>query len=525
MKKYQRALALLLALLLLAFTVMACGNKETPADTTDTTEPIGPQSTDKEDVELTGEAAEVAAEKGFGLADIPEISNKEPINVMVEASGSGDTIVSFIEKFAEKTGVEVTYEMIVMTSAYSKELNELQAGTGAYDLVMVETSWTNEWKDYLIDIGTAAEEYDPKGKAGLEADLENYDSGLLRCATTTDGVLMGLPYYSYPLFQYIRQDVFEDETEKAAFKEKYGYDLAPATTWDQIHDQGEFFTRKKGDTLKGEVLDHDIYGLAMMAGQFPHVQDEMAARIWGMGGHFATPVRDASGEITEFVFTKEDQEIMLQACKDYVEDMKYSPPGTENAFWDFAGSQFAAGNAIIMPDQYNGLWTWMVTDLAANVPGATVVAAPVPGMQPYTGGFFMGISKDSANIEASYWLARYIASYEAQYEMPLSGGWPVTRFDVVESAQANPDVDEATYHEAFGYGEAQIETAEYQTPYINDYLHFNSDAAGKLYDEMTTVFHENAVGVHTPEETVKIWGEKLVDVQNTYGSVPASVEE
>jgi len=249
-------------------------------------------------------ASDVAAQKGFGLDSIPEIKNKAPIHIMVEASGSGDTIVAFIQKFAAKTGVPVTFEMIVMSSAYAKQLNELQSYTGAYDMVMVETSWTNEWADYLIDIGSAAEQYDPQGRAGLEADLVNYDPGLLRCASTADGVLMGLTYYSYPCFQFIRKDVFENEIEKENFKAKYHYDLAPAKTWDQIHDQGEFFTRKRGELLKGEVLEHDVYGLGMMAGQFPHVQDEMAARIWSLGGHFASPVRDASGKLTGFNFTK-----------------------------------------------------------------------------------------------------------------------------------------------------------------------------------------------------------------------------
>ena len=467
----------------------------------------------------------LAAEKGFGLDSIPEIQNKAPIHIMVEASGSGDTIVAFIEKFVAKTGVPVTHEMIVMSSAYAKQLNELQARTGAYDLVMVETSWTNEWKDYLHDLGSAAEQYDPQGRAGLEADLVNYDPGLLRCATTTEGLLMGLPYYSYPLFQFIRKDVFDNEIEKENFKAKYGYDLAPAMSWDQIHDQGEFFTRKAGETLKGEVLGHDIYGLAMMGGRFPHVQDELAARLWSMGGRFASPVRDADGTLTGFSFTKRDQEIMLKAATDYVQDMQYSPPGTENAFWDFAGSQFAAGNAIIQPTQYNGLWTWMVTDLARNVPGGEVMAFPTPGLRPYTGGFFMGISKESKNLEAAYWLSRYIASYEAQYEMPFAGGWPVTRFDVIRDAMNDPNITPEQFHEALGYGVAQMVTAEFQFADIDDYVHFNSDAAGKLYDEMTNVFHENATGVRSPEETVRQWGAKLLETQNTYGTLPATIEE
>jgi multiple sugar transport system substrate-binding protein len=472
---------------------------------------------------MLGALTAYAADKGFGLDSIPEINNKTPIHIMVEASGSGETFVPFIEKFVEKTGVPVSYEMIAMASAYAKQLNELQARTGAYDAVMVETTWTNEWSDFLLPLGDLAEQFDPQGRAGLDADLTNYDAGLLRCATTSDGRLMGLPYYSYPLFQFIREDVWKNKIEQDAFQAKYGYPLDYAENYDQVSDQAEFFTRKKGDTLKGEVLEHDIYGTAQMAGRFTHVQDEIAARIWGVGGNFATPKRDAGGKIVEWVFTKKDREVMIKACADYVRDMAFCPPGCENAFWDFTGAQFAAGNVMMMYAQYNGLWTWMVNDVANNVPGGTVVAVPVPGMRPYTGGFFFGVVKESKNPEAVYWLSRYLASYEAQYEMPLAGGWPISRIDVFRDAKANLDAE--TYHKAFGYGEAQMITAEAQFADIANYIHFNSDAAGKLYDVMTDVFHENAIGMRTPEETADLWGRRFVEVQNAYGTVPASMEE
>ena len=178
---------------------------------------------------------------------------------------------------------------------------------------------------------------------------------------------------------------------------------------------------------------------------------------------------------------------------------------------------------MFMFAQYNGLWTWMVTSLRDNVPGGTVVAVPVPGMRPYTGGFLFGAVKESKNLEAIYWLSRYLTSYEAQYEMPLAGGWPISRFDVFADAKVNLDPD--VFHEAFGYGEAQEITAKAQYPDINDYIHFNSDAAGKLYDVMTDLFHENATGVRSPEATADKWGEELVRVQNDYGSIPARIEE
>ena len=187
------------------------------------------------------------AEKKFGLDDIPEIKNRTPIHVALEAGGGSDLIFPYIEKFSKKTGIKVTHESHVFASLYSKEIVELQGKTGAYDLVVTETSWTNEWEDYLYPLYELAEKYDPKGVEQLKKDLEGHDKGLLRMCSTADGTLMGIPYYTYTMMTIYRQDLIDDPTEKANFKKKYGYDLAPVETWEQVRDQSEFFTRKKGN--------------------------------------------------------------------------------------------------------------------------------------------------------------------------------------------------------------------------------------------------------------------------------------
>ncbi|MCP4400767.1 MAG: extracellular solute-binding protein [bacterium] len=453
----------------------------------------------------------------FGLADIPDIQDKTKIHVALEAGGSGDTILPFLKKFEEQTGVPVTHEMMVFSSMYSKEIVELQGRTGGYDLVIVETSWTNEWDEYLHPIRESAKKYDPQGTKGLEEDIAHIDAGLLRCASTSEGKLIGLPYYQYTLINIYRQDVFEDPTEMAAFKEKYGYDLAPPTTWEQLHEMAEFFTRKKGGTLKGEILDKDIYGLSMMAGRFPHVQDEVGARLWSTGNHWASPVRE-DGKLVGFKVTDEDKKALEWAFQSYVDDMPYSPPGTENAFWDFAGTQFAAGNTMMMPHQYTGLWNWMVSMVDKDIPGGKVAAAPVVGKRPYTGAFYLATTADSKNPEAAYWLMRYISSYEAQKAMGDAGGWPVTRRDVL--ADALTEKGSEGWNASWGDAEAVLDAWEAQTPDINDYLHFNSKAFGKLYEMMTIVGHENAVGKRSPAESVEEWIKQFTKVQNKYGILP-----
>ncbi len=438
----------------------------------------------------------------FTLDSIPEIKNKSPINVALEAGGAADLIIPYLQRFAEKTGVPVTSESMVFATLYSKEVVELQGGTGAYDLVVTETSWTNEWQDFLHPMEDLAAQYDPDGVEGFRKYMAGQDKGILRMASTRDGTLVGVPYYTYTQISIYRKDLFEDPTETAAFKAKYGYDLAPAKDFKQLRDQAEFFTRKKGEMLRGEPLDHDFYGVSLMAGRFPHVQDELTAMLWGDQGRWGRKVTDGDGKVTGFKLEDADMQKLQTAFTQYQELMPYAPPGTENAFWDFATAQFVEGNTAIMPFMYNSLWNW-ASDVKKKVPGAVADAAPVIGVRPYTGAFHFAPSRDSRNPEASYWLLKYIGSYATQKEM-AEQGWCSARRDSIEAAVAEADDSDASY-KAFGWIKPTIETWDAQLPDVDSYLHFNSKAFGKLYEEMTIIGHENATKVKSPAESVEAW--------------------
>ena len=63
-----------------------------------------------------------------------------------------------------------------------------------------------------------------------------------------EGHVVGMPSNSAVMMMFYRKDLFENADEKAAFEDKYGYELAPAKTWKQYRDIAEFFDRKAGRT-------------------------------------------------------------------------------------------------------------------------------------------------------------------------------------------------------------------------------------------------------------------------------------
>lgn len=447
----------------------------------------------------------------FSLDDIPEIKNKTPINVALEAGGSADTIIPFLEAFSKKTGVPITHEAMVFATLYSKENIELQSGTGAYDVVVTETSWTNEWKDYLAPLEQLAEKYDPVGAAGFRKYVSGHDAGILRMSSTRDGSLVGAPYYTYTQQNIYRKDLMTDSGEMAAFKAKYGYDLAVPTTNQQLKDVAEFFTRAAGDKLKGETLENPFYGVSLMAGRYPHVQDEVSAMLWGSDGRWARTNRDSSGNIVSFELTDSDAKKLEDAFTLYQELMKFAPPGSENAFWDFATAQFVEGNTAMIPFMYCPLWNWS-SDVAKV--GGMNAAAPVVGERPYTGAFHFAPSVDSQNLEAAYWLLKFIGSKETQTEM-VNKGWSSGRADSLKACDRSAE----NAHRNCGWIDSVVQQWEVQAPDIETYLHFNSAAFGKLYEQMTIISHENAVGLKSPADSVKAWQKAFLRFQKKFDDV------
>ena len=342
------------------------------------------------------------------LEDIPAISNMETLNLIVETGGMFDAIIPFIEKFTERTGVEVIIERVASPVVYSKENVELVAGTGTYDLAYVETAWTNEWAEYLIDLRELAAEYD--SIEAFDTDVANHSPVILACGQA-GGKQMVLPFYTYHMGMFIRQDVYDDPTEQAAFKEKYGYDLIAATNFEELRDQAEFFTRKEGDMLKGQALENDLYGVAMQAGAYQE-NDEFSCYLWGKGADYAKVIKDGDGNLVEFVIDKATKDALIQTMEEYIELTEFGSPGCMTANYDFVVIEQGEGRAIMQTSMFSNCFAWTSGIVAEKVddPDAKLGIYPTIGSKPYTGAWSFGVVKASKNPEAAYWLVRYLSS-------------------------------------------------------------------------------------------------------------------
>ena len=197
---------------------------------------------------LIGVATQAFAEKKFEGVHL---------KMLACADTSVTRLVKILDEFKNATGANVTVDLYPYPGLIDKivvETSRRRRAINCYGSTV--PGWGNSAKRARYWLSTTSRSGTPKrwvwpiscpssfrrihGKASYTPSRPPGWSGACSTARTCSGI----------------------SEEMAAFKAKYGYDLAPAKTYKQYYDIAQFFTRKKGEKLAGQVLDKDFYGTA-----------------------------------------------------------------------------------------------------------------------------------------------------------------------------------------------------------------------------------------------------------------------
>ena len=193
------------------------------------------------------------------------------------------------KEFTAETGIAVEVQQIPLSSYQEKVILEFGNPRTAFDIVIGDSQWIGRgatkglyleltsWLPTVVDLDSihprAARylcEYPPGSGRWYAAPCE------------TDAV--GLAY---------RRDWFEDPAEKAAFKERYGYELAVPDTWEQFRDTAEFFQRP----------EEKRYGCALPTGRdYDALTMGVQNVLWAFGGAWKD---EQSNRVVGFLDTPE----------------------------------------------------------------------------------------------------------------------------------------------------------------------------------------------------------------------------
>lgn len=289
-----------------------------------------------------------------------------------------EQMASNFTSYAEKTlgyKVNVKFDFTPWGTYYTRVMSVVTAKSSEVDIIFSDSQWLGElWtgghiislKDFILN--------DQSMKyAVLDDTYENLIYFYTAYPQGSDNYV-GIPGYAdaTPLL-YFRTDLFTNPEERAAFRERYGYDL-PQTLddwkeidWVQLKDIAEFFTRRAGETLGGKTLTEDFYGIALVLSRdYDYLSCFFLSIFWSWGAELWDPATKNPINYINSTAAKEALELLVNLTE-------YMPPGAATFDYDKVISLYAQGKVamtILWPSMAPALFdpstsrVWNVTGVA-----------------------------------------------------------------------------------------------------------------------------------------------------------------
>lgn len=246
---------------------------------------------------------------GGALACDPDFSG----TTLTVSTQNGPYIASALQMAAdsweEKTCGEVDVIEFPFGELYPKFFTSISTNAGDLDVIGFIPAWLPDFAQYLDPMPASLQD---------GSDWEDIHPVYRERLMAWDGQVMSATMDGDMHMLNLRADLLENPDEMAAFKERYGYDLAAPATWDQYYDIAEFFHRP----------DEGLYGTA-------EAYRRGGQQFWYFFSHVASYANHPDNPGSMF-FDPETMEAQVnnpgwvKALEDYKRGLDYNPPGALN---------------------------------------------------------------------------------------------------------------------------------------------------------------------------------------------------
>jgi multiple sugar transport system substrate-binding protein len=353
----------------------------------------------------------------------PVEEKKAPVEVkpyagkMLRLASMADQYAGYLkelgEKWEEVSGAKVEVDILGYVELYQKLTQDYATHTKQYALATVDIVWSGEFavKGWTVDLNPL-----------IKRDEKEINTADILPVMWTMGE-WGDKKSAFPLSGYgnnlvYRKDLFEDPQEKKAFKAKYGYELNPPATMDEMRDIATFFTRP----------DQNLYGLVANGARGPAVAQDWMEYMRG----FAGEIIDKNGKVVV------NSPQCLKSLEFFVDIFdKWAPPGAIGYWWDDRETSFRTGQSVMQS-------TWSIAragyeDASISLVAGKTALAVTPmvlgeGAQYGVGGWGIGINADISkeDQEVAWAFIKWVTSPAVQKDWMLHDGQPIRRSTCVD---------------------------------------------------------------------------------------------
>ena len=204
---------------------------------------------------------------------------------------------------------------------------------------------------------------------------------------------------------FYRKDLFGDAKNQADFKAKYGYDLAPPATWDQVADIDEFFHRAP-----------DLYG------------GWMSGVNWGIGLDYQTILFGVGGRAFDLANNK-----LLANSPESVKAFEIMQRIAKTAPESFATQSFFDADTLMLGGKlasytnYSYIWSTLAKEPEKY--GMTVL----PGKGVPIGTFYFAVPETAQHVDCAVKFIEWMLSDEYQAKQVAETGNPPATISQMKS--------------------------------------------------------------------------------------------
>lgn len=295
------------------------------------------------------------------------------------------------------TGIKVKVAEVPLAEVFTKIMLDHRGRTGAYDVLDVVPSWMPDLAQagVLEPLDAYVEKY------GYRDELKQIAPTYRDNWMLANGRIFALPDDGDVLLLYFRKDIFESNELQAAFKAKFGYELAPPRTWQQFTEIGGFLTER--------LKPQGVYGATAVRDP-AFAQYMFQERFRNEGGKFFDP--DSMKALI-------NGPAGVKVLTEMREENRFMPPGVETFKFADNLAVFLNGQAA-MTVSWPPVGRWAAGygagEKALSFVPATKVAGKVgyalpPGGRPQLAiGHALSVSSASRNKEAAYLFIQWMNS-------------------------------------------------------------------------------------------------------------------
>jgi len=331
------------------------------------------------------------------------------LTLAINSGVEGDALKQAAKDYETQTGVHINIAEFPYANLFEKELIDLTARTGAYDLIMLDDPWFPKFssQNVLTDLSPLLQK---RGRNAPDDDFVATSLALCRQPYQT-GTLYALPYVGNSQLFFYRKGLFEQ------------HNLKEPATWDDVLTAARTISEQE---ISGAPSGGKIYGYVMRAAQGNAAVADFMPIFWAFGGEMF----DDTGQPT--VNTPEG----IAALRFMIEMGKYSPPGYASFNADEVGAHLLQGTAAMSINW--PAWISSFNDRAkSRVIGKMEFGQMPGGKNPgraEIGNWLIAIPRETKNAEAAMDFLLWATSAEQMKRSALRGN-PPTRRSVFKNAE------------------------------------------------------------------------------------------